>query len=236
MRSFGLSSASTWIRLSTFSIPFARSSVVTASMDSLVFKAPIKRGLEISAIAAGIAGAYATARRDTSSALPGVAVAVAYILAGVYRLARFNLTSDEPTGGWFVGVPITALGGGMVSSLVLVLLHYPSIAVLMPLHLYLPVVMFVFALLMISRLRFPKAVLRESLFINVFQVINIALVYYCGIFRTWPEYLFSMGTFTLIAGIIAGAIAEQIGLLLFARPFIPLAALGDALLAGLTEN
>ena len=79
----------------------------------------------------------------------------------------------------------------------------------MPLHLYLPVLMFVLAMLMVSRLRFPKAVKRESLFINIFQGVNIALVYYCGIFRTWPEYLFGMGTFMLIAGIIAGRMTRS---------------------------
>jgi phosphatidylserine synthase len=125
------------------------------------------------------------------------------------RLARFNLTSETPTGGWFVGVPITAVGGGMVSSLVIVMVRHQSEAETLPLHLYLPVIMFVFAILMISRLRFPKATKRESLLINAFQVVNISLIYYCGITRSWPEYLLIMGTFTMIAGIIAGRMTRQ---------------------------
>ena len=64
------------------------------------------------------------------------------------------------------------------------------------------------AIMMVSRLRFPKAVLRKNHFINAFQIVNIALIYYCGVFRTWPEYLLAMGTFTLIAGIIAGRITR----------------------------
>jgi len=131
-----------------------------------------------------------------------------FVLCGAMRLARFNLTSDQPTGGWFIGVPITALGGGMVSSMVIVLIRHDTIAAGMPLHLYLPVVMFVFSILMVSRLRFPKATLRDSKLINIFQTVNIALIYYCGIFRTWPEYLFGVGLFTLIAGIIAGRITR----------------------------
>jgi CDP-diacylglycerol--serine O-phosphatidyltransferase len=131
-----------------------------------------------------------------------------FVLCGAMRLARFNLTSDQPSGGWFIGIPITAVGGGMVSSLVIVMVRHQDIVDAMPLHLYMPVIMFVFAIMMVSRLRFPKAVLRKNHLINAFQIVNIALIYYCGAFRTWPEYLLAMGTFTLIAGIIAGRITR----------------------------
>jgi len=137
-----------------------------------------------------------------------VAIAV-FALAGAMRLARFNLSSDQPSTGWFAGLPITAAGGGMVSSVVLVLIHHPDVAASLPLHLYFPVLMFVLAMLMISRLRFPKAVKRDSLFINIFQASVIASVFYCGITRTWPEFLLGMGTFVLISGVIAGRIARQ---------------------------
>ena len=137
-----------------------------------------------------------------------VAIAV-FALAGAMRLARFNLSSDQPSTGWFAGLPITAAGGGMVSSVVLVLIHHPDVAASLPLHLYFPVLMFVLALLMISRLRFPKAVKRDSLFINIFQAYVIASVFYCGITRTWPEFLLGMGTFVLISGVIAGRITRQ---------------------------
>ena len=132
-----------------------------------------------------------------------------FVLAGAMRLARFNLASSKPRTGWFAGIPITAAGGGLLSSMVIVLLRHDDIAVLLPLHLYLPVLMFVLALLMISRLRFPKAVLRESNIINAFQVINIAAIFVCGIFRIYPEYLFGIGVFLLIAGIIAGRITRD---------------------------
>jgi len=132
-----------------------------------------------------------------------------FVLAGAMRLARFNLTSSEPRTGWFAGIPITAAGGGLLSSMVIVLLRHDDIAVLLPLHLYFPILMFVLALLMISRLRFPKAVLRESNIINAFQVINIAAIFVCGIFRIYPEYLFGIGMFLLVAGIIAGRITRD---------------------------
>ncbi len=137
-----------------------------------------------------------------------VAIAV-FALCGAMRLTRFNLVSDQPSTGWFTGVPITAAGGGMVSSVVLVLIHHPDIAALLPLHLYLPVLMFVLAMLMVSRLRFPKAVKRDSLAMNVFQGLVMAGVYYCGITRSYPEYLLGIGTFLLISGIIAGRITRD---------------------------
>jgi CDP-diacylglycerol--serine O-phosphatidyltransferase len=137
-----------------------------------------------------------------------VAVAI-FVLAGAMRLARFNLISDQPSTGWFAGVPITAAGGGLVSSLVLVLIHYPDVAASLPLQLYLPVLMFVLALLMISRLRFPKTGLRKSKLFNAFQLLCIAGVYYCGITRSWPEFLFAMAIFLLITGIIAGRLTRD---------------------------
>jgi phosphatidylserine synthase len=82
------------------------------------------------------------------------------------------------------------------------------VAELLPLHRYLPIVMFMLAILMISRLRFPKAVIRKSKIINAFMFVNITLIFYCGIFRVYPEYLFGIGVFLLIAGVIAGRISR----------------------------
>lgn len=132
-----------------------------------------------------------------------------FVLAGAMRLARFNLTSDRPRTGWFTGLPITAAGGGLVSSMILVLIHHEDAAGVLPLHRYLPIVMFILAILMVSRLRFPKLVIRKSIIINVFQFTNIALILICGVLRIYPEYLFSIGVFLLIAGIIAGRVSAQ---------------------------
>ena len=136
-----------------------------------------------------------------------VAISV-FVLAGAMRLARFNVVSEQSSDGWFAGVPITAAGGGMLSALILVLLHHREIAESLPLRLYLPVLMFVLSILMISRLRFPKATRRKSTFINVFQIVVIAGIYYCGVMRVYPEYLLGIGTFLLISGIIAGRITR----------------------------
>ena len=136
-----------------------------------------------------------------------VAVGV-FVLAGAMRLARFNLATDKPRSGWFAGLPITAAGGGLVSTGVILLIRYEEIAEAMPLHAYLPIAMFVLALGMISTIRFPKIIKRKSNVINGFQLFNVVASYYCGITRSYPEFLFFMGLFLLIAGIVAGRITK----------------------------
>ena len=137
-----------------------------------------------------------------------VAVGV-FVLAGAMRLARFNLASSVSVPGWFTGVPITAAGGGLISSMVIVMIRYEETTSVLPLQLYLPVLMFVLALAMISRLRFPKATIRKSKLINAFQVVTIGAIFYCGIFRVYPEYLFGIGLFLLVAGTIAGRLTRD---------------------------
>jgi CDP-diacylglycerol--serine O-phosphatidyltransferase len=132
-----------------------------------------------------------------------------FVLAGAMRLARFNLTSDEPHSGWFAGIPTTAAGGGLVSTTIIVLAAHPELAGSLPLHAYLPVLMFVLALGMISRIRYPKATRRKSLIINVFQVFVIVATVYCGVTRQYPEFLFLLALFLMVTGIIAGRITKQ---------------------------
>jgi len=131
-----------------------------------------------------------------------------FVLGGAMRLARFNLATDKPRTGWFTGIPITVAGGGLVSTCVILLVRYEEIAAAMPLHAYLPIFMFVLALGMVSNIRFPKITKRESKIINVFQFSNVAASYYFGITRSYPEFLFFMGLFVLMAGIIAGRITK----------------------------
>ena len=131
-----------------------------------------------------------------------------FVLAGAMRLARFNLSTAKPRTGWFAGIPITAAGGGLTSTAVILLVRYPDVAGSLPLHLYLPVFLFVLALGMISTLRFPKMAKRDSKFINAFQLANALATYYCGITRSFPEFLFFMGLFLLVAGLIAGRLTR----------------------------
>jgi CDP-diacylglycerol--serine O-phosphatidyltransferase len=129
-----------------------------------------------------------------------------FVLAGAARLARYNLTSNKPSNGWFAGLPITAAGGALVPTAMILLARHEEVADALPLHVYLPIGMFVLASFMISRIRYPKAVRRKSNFINGFQIVVIISVAYFGVTRSCPEYLFFIAMFLLIAGIIAGRI------------------------------
>ncbi len=132
-----------------------------------------------------------------------------FVLAGATRLARYNLTSDKPSSSWFAGLPITAAGGALVPTAMILLARHEDVAEKLPLHAYLPIGMFVLALFMISRIRYPKAVRRKSNFINGFQIVVIISIAYFGVTRSCPEYLFFIALFLLIAGIIAGRINQK---------------------------
>ena len=132
-----------------------------------------------------------------------------FILCGAMRLARFNLHTDDLPAGWFSGIPIPGAGAGLVATACILLIRYPDIAESVQLYAYLPVMMLFLALGMISSIRFPKTKIRENKFINGFQAVNVIAAYYCGITRSFPEYLFFMGLFLLVAGIIAGRISRH---------------------------
>ena len=103
---------------------------------------------------------------------------------------------------------VTAAGGALVSTSVILLVRYPDIAASLPLALYLPVFMFGLAIAMISRLRFPKMAKRNSMAFNVFQGMNALITFYCGITRSYPEFLFALAVLLLFGGIIAGRISR----------------------------
>lgn len=78
----------------------------------------------------------------------GVFVAVSFVLAGVFRLARFNLTSDEhEKASQTTGVP-TPIAAGYMMALVLMRDHIPAPAA--------ATVVLLFALLMLSRWHLPE--------------------------------------------------------------------------------
>ncbi len=105
----------------------------------------------------------------------GVAVAVAYILAGVYRLARFNLTSDEHSKSHkTLGAP-TPIAAGYLMALVLMRDHVP-----VPAGAALVLVM---GMLMVSRIQLPelhgKGVVSTMLLIGVANYLALIV---------WPSW------------------------------------------------
>lgn len=132
----------------------------------------------------------------------------AFVLAGALRLARYNLSSDQPMKGWFSGIPITAAGAGLTATAVILLLRHNAILDAEWINLYVPIFMFILAICMVSTFKFPKMMKRDGLYINLFQAFNFSVSCYCAVTRSYPEFLFFMGIFLLIAGTVAGLFAK----------------------------
>lgn len=116
------------------------------------------------AVSSGVAPAYLVQR---SALAPlgwvGVAASLLYLLAGVGRLTRFNLTSDVHTKARrTVGVPIPVAAGYMLALTVMRDRVAPAVAA---------AVVVALAALMISRLRLPE--LRGNDVVGLFMVIGI---------------------------------------------------------------
>ncbi len=98
----------------------------------------------------------------------GIAVALFYVIAGVLRLARYNLkTLQGKETGYYTGLPIPAAAGILVSSVILYEMVEEEItAKTIPLIMknvpflfqVIPLVMFVLSLLMVSGLRYTKLI------------------------------------------------------------------------------
>lgn len=148
---------------------------------------------------------------------------VVWVLAAVFRLARFNIVADEqiPTRLYF-GVP-TTLAGGLLMTWFLAFLKYldpgetfggPKLlgdAVTTPrgVWLALPGAMMVGAFLMASSLRMLKIARAESKAITVFLLINVAVGYVLGILQYMPDYLVWMPTAWISIFLVWGRMAEE---------------------------
>lgn len=105
----------------------------------------------------------------------GVMVAVTYILAGVYRLARFNLTSDEHTKARkTLGTP-TPIAAGYIMALVLMRDHVPIPAAV--------ALVLVMGMLMVSRIQLPelhgKSVVTRMMWVGLVNYIALLV---------WPSW------------------------------------------------
>jgi hypothetical protein len=69
--------------------------------------------------------------------------------------------------------------------------------------------MLVMTIGMVSTFKFPKMMKRDGFYINLFQATNFIVSCYCAITRSYPEFLFFMGMFLLVAGTIAGRYASH---------------------------
>jgi len=130
-----------------------------------------------------------------------------WMLCAVFRLARYNIMSDDkvPTKIFF-GFP-TTLAGGLLAIWMLVLLKYDptehfggmkllgdSIETPLWVWRYLPIPMVLLAYLMASRLPMPKSALTHSKAFSVFVFVCLTAGYVCGFSMHYPDLIFWMPT------------------------------------------
>ncbi len=105
----------------------------------------------------------------------GVAVAVGYILAGVYRLARFNLTSDEHSKARkTLGAP-TPIAAGYLMALVLMRDQVPAPAG--------AALVLVMGMLMVSRIQLPE--LHGKSLVSVLLLVGLVNYFALVIWPSW---------------------------------------------------
>ena len=141
-----------------------------------------------------------------------------YMLCAVFRLARYNiLTDDQVPTKIFFGFP-TTLSGGMLAIWMLLLLKYdPSTepfggaklfgdAFTTPLAAwkYFPIAVAVLGYLMASRLPMPKVGMTKSKIVSAFLLTLVLTGYVCGFAMHYPEICFWMPTVWCVMFLIWG--------------------------------
>ncbi len=141
-----------------------------------------------------------------------------YMLCAVFRLARYNiLTDDQVPTKMFFGFP-TTLAGGMLAIWVLVLLKYDvsspafggsklfgdSLRTPVAAWKYLPIAVAVLGYLMASRLPIPKVGMTKSKALSAFLLTLVLIGYVCGFAMVYPEVSFWMPTVWSIIFLIWG--------------------------------
>lgn len=142
-----------------------------------------------------------------------------YMLCAVFRLARYNVLSDDqvPTKIFF-GFP-TTLSGGMLASWILVFLKYDphtssgfgdaklfggAFQTPPAVWTYFPIAVAVFGYLMASRLPMPKLGKTKNRPLGVLLLVLMTIGYVCGFLMRYPEALFWMPTLWCLIFLIWG--------------------------------
>jgi CDP-diacylglycerol---serine O-phosphatidyltransferase len=142
----------------------------------------------------------------------------AYMLCAVFRLARYNVLSDDqiPTKIFF-GFP-TTLTGGLIAVWILLFLKYDptyrdfggpklfgdSLETPVAVWKYFPIAMVVGGYLMASRLPMPKVGMTKNKLISVVLLILVVSGYICGFAMMFPEICFGMPTIWSVMFLIWG--------------------------------
>ena len=147
-----------------------------------------------------------------------------YMLCAVFRLARYNVISDDaiPTKIFF-GFPTTLTGGTLMIWMLVLLKYDPTSEPFggarlfdkIGLHLqtpagvwkYFPIAMVVGGYLMASQLPMPKVGMTKNKLVSVFLLAMLALGYVCGFAMHYPELCFWMPTVWSIVFLIWGQLS-----------------------------
>jgi CDP-diacylglycerol---serine O-phosphatidyltransferase len=131
-----------------------------------------------------------------------------YMLCAVFRLARYNvLTDDQVATKLFFGFP-TTLAGGMLAIWMLVMLKYDAATAdfggtklfgedfTTPIEAwkYFPIAVAVMGYLMASRLPMPKVGMTKNKVMSAFLLTLVVIGYVCGFAMRYPEICFWMPT------------------------------------------
>jgi CDP-diacylglycerol--serine O-phosphatidyltransferase len=142
-----------------------------------------------------------------------------YMLCAIFRLARYNVLSDDqvPTKIFF-GFP-TTLSGGMLAIWFLLFLKYDprtapsfggaplfgdSFQTSATVWTYFPIAVAVFGYLMASRLPMPKLGKTKNRPLGIVLLVLMTIGYVCGLLMRYPEILFWMPTVWCIIFLIWG--------------------------------
>lgn len=143
----------------------------------------------------------------------------AYMLCAVFRLARYNVMSDDqvPTKIFF-GFP-TTLAGGTIAIWFLLFLKYDPLTAAHPfggarlfgdwqtplgVWKYFPIALVVGGYLMASRLPMPKVGMTRNKLVSAVLLLLLATGYVCGFAMHYPEIMFWMPTLWCIVFLIWG--------------------------------
>lgn len=143
-----------------------------------------------------------------------------WVLGGVFRLARYNVTSDEdaPTTIFF-GIP-TTLAGGLLAIWFLALYKYAPEAPAFGGHrlfsgdtpsvvfMYLPAGMVALAYLMASSLPMPKSRIGSSRIFAAVVISGVLAGYVCGILRLFPELMALLPSTWILVFLIWGQVSR----------------------------
>lgn len=125
---------------------------------------------------------------------------VAYVLAAVLRLAKFNVTDSPVSKGFFLGLPSTS-SGGILGTAFLTLDEFGAPPVWM--H-CLVALMALNAVLMVTNIPLPKLKLGKGRAWRALQIANIAASYILAPLRLAPWYLLGAGLGYTVIGFAYG--------------------------------